>query len=291
MWDCVIIGKGPAGLSAATYAARAGLGVLVLGGKSKLEMAKVVENYFGFAHIAGTELLRKGMEQARKAGAAIKEEEVIALKHEGTNFIVESATGTYKSKSIIIATGISIKELGIKGEKQFSGKGVHQCAVCDGYFYKGKGVIVVGNGDFAAHEALELANNAKKTCIFTNGADSRISKALLKKLKSKKIPIRKERIIEIKGKNFVEGIVLENKRELKADGIFIALGVASAFDFAKRLGIEMKGNYIAADNKQHTNIKGIFAAGDCCGGMLQVCKASADGAVAAMSAIAYIRGE
>jgi len=288
-YDIVIIGSGPAGLSAAIYCIRGNMKTLVIGipNKSRAYLAHKIENYFGIKSISGKELIEKGIEQVKSLGGKIIEEEVIEIK---PGFILKTAEGNeFSAKAIILANGVSNKVSGIINEKEYVGKGISYCVECDGAFFTDKKVGVVGNGNYAAKKALDLLNYTKDVTIFT-GEKHEISETFIKKLKENNIKIEKKQIKKVIGEPFLSEIEFEDGSKMNMDGLFIALGIASSTDFARSLGIEMESEFIKVDEKNETSIKGIFAAGDCTGGILQISKAVGEGANAALNAMAYVKG-
>lgn len=283
MYDVIIIGAGPAGVSAGLYVKRANLNVLMLyKGESALEKAKHIENYYGFENgISGKDLYLTGIKQAKNLGIDIKNEETINIKKdEDGKYIVITEKAIYKTKTIILATGNKKNTAQIDGIKEFEGKGISYCAICDGFFYRNKEVVVIGNGKYAVSEANELINIAKNVTILTDGKES-------PEINNIKIDTRKIR--RIVGENKVEEIEFEDNQKLKVDGIFIALGTADGNDFAKKLGIITKNNQIIVNENMETNISGIYACGDCTGNLLQVSKSVYEGTKAGLQAINYVR--
>src|SRR5665647_2087076 len=283
MKDVIIIGKGPAGISAAIYLKRANIDVLVIGkGKGSLEKAEAIENYYGFVEpINGSELLSRGIAQAERLGVEILSDEVVGIKQE-EGFVVETSHSEYKAKVILLATGMSRAGLKVKGFESLSGKGISFCAVCDGFFYRNKALAVIGNGDYAASEIADLNNFTQDIKLFTNGLD-----ITTKKLSAEQVTVS-EKILEIKGQDHVEAIITDNG-EYPVDGIFVALGTASATDFAKSLGALTEGINLIVNENFMTTVDGIFAAGDCIGGFWQVSKSVSDGANASKHIIKYLK--
>ena len=283
MYDVIIIGAGPAGVSAGLYVKRANLNVLMLyKGESALEKAEHIENYYGFENgISGKDLYLNGIRQAKNLGIDVKNEETINIRiDENKKYTVITENETYKTKAIILATGNKKNTVKIEGIKDFEGKGISYCAICDGFFYKNKEVVVIGNGKYAVSEANELINIAKNVTILTDGKES-------PEINNIKIDTRKIR--RIVGENKVEEIEFEDNQKLKVDGIFIALGTADGNDFAKKLGIITKNNQIIVNENMETNISGIYACGDCTGNLLQVSKSVYEGTKAGLQAINYVR--
>ena len=283
MYDVIIIGAGPAGVSAGLYVKRANLNVLMLyKGESALEKAKHIENYYGFENgISGKDLYLTGIKQAKNLGIDIKNEETINIRiDENKKYTVITENGTYKTKAIILATGNKKNTVKIEEIKDFEGKGISYCAICDGFFYRNKEVVVIGNGKYAVSEANELINIAKNVTILTDGKES----PEINNIKNDTRKIRR-----IVGENKVEEIEFEDNQKLKVDGIFIALGTADGNDFAKKLGIITKNNQIIVNENMETNISGIYACGDCTGNLLQVSKSVYEGTKAGLQAINYVR--
>lgn len=289
-YDIIIIGAGPAGLSAAIYSARYKLKSLLLydsfGGM--IATAPNVENYPGFKSIQGIELTNKMKEQALSLGVDMKQEQVIEIKK---GFTVKTTSAEYKTKSIILAMGSERRKLNIKGEKEFAGKGVAYCATCDAPFFKGKDVAVVGGGNAAFVSALLLSKYANHIYLIHRQKDFKAEPLRLKQLKSsRKISIiTPAEIKEIKGKEFVSSIVLSTNKELKVQGVFIEIGSIPSAYIPKKLGIKLnKKNEIIVNENQETNIKGVFAAGDMTShAFKQIATAVGEGAEAAYSAYLY----
>lgn len=279
MYDCIIIGKGPAGISAAIYISRSNLRTLVIGKEdTALNKAKSIENYYGFEDsISGEQLFKNGINQVKKQNVEIKNDEVIDIEYGNGTYIVKTVNNEYETRIIVLATGKSRKTSNIEGEKTFEGKGISYCAICDGFFFKGKNVAVIGDGEYALHEAGVLKNVANEVTIFTNGGKLPENRSLSIQ------NVIEGRIDSIKGKTKVEEIILEDKRSIPVDGIFIAQGIASSADFAKKLGIFVRNNDIVVNENMETNVPGIYAAGDCTGGLLQICKAVYEGAKCGLS--------
>lgn len=292
-YDSIIIGCGPAGIQASIYLGRIGMKVAIIGKKdgSRLTWAHTIDNYFGFPDgIDGSLLLDKGILQAKKFNVEIIDEEVISIMKEGNDFKVISTDNELISTSVIFTTGVSNQSSGIAKEREFTGKGVAFCVMCDGVFFKDKKVFVIGEGDYAAKEALELLDYTRNVTICLNGKDIKISEKYLKKLKDNNINLTKEKLKEFLGETKIEGAISENDNKIEFDGAFIAVGVSSTLSLTTSLEVMVKNNYIIVDNDFKTNIKGVFAAGDVTGLGMQVSTAVGSGAKAAMSAISYIKG-
>ena len=282
VYDITIIGAGPAGISAALYAKRAGANVLVLYyGESNLDKAEKIDNYYGFVNgIDGKTLYNNGIEQAKKLGIEVKQEEVLHIEKVGELFKIKTEKEEYESKATIISTGNKKLRPNIKGIIKLEGKGISYCAICDGFFYRNKNVVVIGNGKFAVSEANDLKNIVNNVKILTNGDKIEINtdfETINKKIK------------EIHGEDKVEYIEFEDGSKLEVDGIFIALGEAGGTDFAKKMGIMLNKDNIIVDENMQTNIEGLYSCGNVTGGMLQVCKAIYEGAKAGLAATKYVK--
>jgi thioredoxin reductase (NADPH) len=277
--DTIIIGGGPAGMSAAIYLRRFRKDVTVImkdcGALGKTE---VVENYYGFNTIGGCELVKNGIEQAKKLGVEIIEDEVINLSFDG-NYVVKTSNNEYISKTVLLATGSNRSKLRVKGFEEYVGSGISFCAICDGFFYKNKKIAIIGNGKYMEEELNVLKQYTNDILIFTN--DTKIEVDV-------DFPVINSLIVELQGNEKLEKIITKDN-EYFVDGIFVAMGTASASDFATKMGAEVSGNKIVVNAEHQTNIPGLYAAGDCIGGLLQISKAVSDGAVAATSINKYLR--
>lgn len=295
MENIVIIGAGPAGISAALYAARGNMNPLVINnGIGALEKAEKIENYYGLEQpLSGKELYERGIAQAKALGVSILDAEVLGISGFDT-FTVKTTAGDFDTVSVILATGGKRSAPKIPGLKEFEGRGVSYCAVCDAFFYRGKEVAVVGNGDFALHEAEELRNVTQDVTIYTDGKEPEFSR-------EHPIAVNTMKIQAIEGDDKVSGLLMQSDTAAQdaeapensfypADGVFVALGTAGSTEIARQMGAEIsdKGN-IKTDEEMATTIPGLFAAGDCTGGLLQVSKAVYEGSMAAISAGKYVR--
>lgn len=282
MYDVIIIGGGPAGVSASLYSKRSNLNVLLIYNDiSNLEKAVKIDNYYGFPDgISGNDLFQNGLTQAKNLGVEILKDEITGIENLGSFFNIETPNNKFEGKTVIIATGNKKNAPPIKGLKEFEGKGISYCAICDAFFFRNKKIGVIGNGNFALSEANTLKNVTDKITIFTDG----------KNLENKTdFAINTKKIKEIHGDLKVSELEFEDGSKEDIDGLFIAYGEASAIDFAKTLGILVEGNNIKVTDKMETNVKGIFACGNITGGLLQVNKAVYEGAVAGLSATKYIK--
>lgn len=298
--DVSVIGAGPAGLSAAIYCSRAGLSTLVFGlpEKSNIARAHVIENYFGFEEaISGKALLKHGQSQAQKFGAKFPNSEVVDIKKsgDGTFVITDSLAQSYVSRSVIICSGMGFKKSGIENEQKFTGRGVSFCATCDGFFFKNKNVVIVGSSNFAVEEAIYMTSHTSQVTILSHGKDFSVGKEMKGLIAKNKIKLVKSPAIKsFEGESNLQKLIFADGSEMVFDGAFLALGNATASDFANKLGLERTGagnSFIVADaHTGETNVKGICAAGDCVGGNAQVAKSVGDGCVAAISVIKFIKG-
>lgn len=276
MIDVIIIGKGPAGISCAIYLKRYNLNPLVIAKDyGTLSNNSLIENYYGIESINGRELIDKGVEQAKKLGIEIKEEEVLSIENYD-NYEVITKKNTYKAKAIFLATGKTREKVFTKGFKEFEGKGISYCATCDGFFYRKKKIGIMGSGDYMLSELEVLKNFTNDIIIFSN-----------EKIESE-FEVVNDKIIEFYGEEKLQGVRTKEK-EYELDAMFIALGSQSGFSFSKHLGIVLdEFDNIVVDENYMTNLEGIFAGGDVIGGLLQVAKAVSDGAIAATRIKKYL---
>ncbi len=288
MYDVIIIGKGPAGLQSALYTARAKLKTLVIGKDSVIEKSSRIDNYCCSPTQSGEELIAIGVDQAKSVGVKFKKEIAISIR-KNSIFEIITDSNIYKSKALIIATGQPAKKVPIKNINNFEGKGIHYCSTCDGFFYDGLKIGILGYTDYAVQELKEMQNYTSNITLYTNGQEVKINATNLEYLNEHNIPILKKKISSFEGNQALEKILFEDQTEEDIEGIFIAYGTASSVDFARKLGIMIQKNAIQVDDDQKTNIKGLFAAGDCTGGFKQISTAVGQGALAGKSAIEYIK--
>lgn len=276
MYDVIIIGAGPAGISAGLYAKRANKDVLILYyGESNLEKAQLIDNYYGFENgISGKELFEYGIKQAKNLKIDVKKEEVLHIEKEDI-FKVKTGNNEFKGKTVILATGNKKLRPNINGILDFDGKGISYCAICDGFFYRNKNVVVIGNGKFAISEAEDLKNIVNNVKILTNGNEMKVDS---------EFEIIKTKIKEIHGDTKVTNIEFEDGTSIEVDGIFIAIGEAGGADFARKIGIFTSNDNIIVDDNMETNVKGLYSCGNATGGLLQICKAVYEGAKAGLAA-------
>ncbi|MGI6125684.1 MAG: thioredoxin-disulfide reductase [Planifilum sp.] len=299
VYDVIIIGAGPAGMTAAVYAARANLDTLMLergvpGGQ--MANTEEIENYPGFDHILGPDLANKMLEHAKKFGAQYQFGEVKQIV-DGTPYKkVVTGKETYLAKAVIIASGAEHRKLGVPGEEELAGRGVSYCAVCDGAFFRDKELVVVGGGDSAVEEGVFLTKFASKVTIIHRRDQLRAQKILQERaFKNEKVEFIWDTVVEeILGDEAVRGVKLYNRktgerREFPCDGVFIYIGTDPLTDWVRDLGITNDEGYIETDERMRTRLKGIFAAGDVREKNLrQVVTATSDGSIAAMEAQQYI---
>lgn len=259
MYDTIVIGKGPSGISCALYLKRAGFNVLVIGKDGgSLAMADYIENYYGFSKpVKAARLFKDGIKQAQNLGVEVVTDEVTYIEY-GGEITVKTLSAEYKAKTLLFATGKKKKTAPVKGLKEFEGRGVSYCAVCDGFFHKNKDVAVLGGGKYALAEAEYLKNIARSVKIFSDGKAEKIL------TDSFGADVIDEKIISIYGGEKVEGIRTEGG-DYAVSGVFIALGSAGAADFAARMGLETEGGNIVISGDYSTNMPAVFAAGDCAG--------------------------
>lgn len=285
MIDVIIIGAGPAGITAGIYAKRGNLNPIIFyKDKSSLEKTNNIDNYYGFENgITGKELYENGIKQAQNLGIEVKNEEIINIEIiNSKTFKVITNTNEYMTKAIILATGNKKNTPKINGIDKFEGKGISYCAICDGFFYRNKNVAVLGNGNYAISETNDLLNTANKITILTNGKEE-------PQFRADNVEVNNKKITKIEGNTKIEKIRFEDKSTLEIDGLFIAEGIAGSNEFAKKLGIITKNKKIQVDKNMQTNIKGIFACGDCIEGIMQISKAIYDGTLAGLAVINYIK--
>jgi thioredoxin reductase (NADPH) len=301
-WDVIIIGAGSAGLSAGIYTVRSGLKTLILDEKlpgGTISDASTVVNYPGFADISGGELAEKMTNHCKTVGAVIHElEPVTELELSGEKKIVKTSNASYEAKAIIFSTGSHYKEVGVKGEKEFRGRGVSYCGVCDGPFFKGKKVLVVGGGNSACITTLYLSGLAAQVAVIHRREAFRAEESLVTDIAAKGnvTTLWNTEIQEIKGDKQVKTVtVIDNitkqTSELAVDAVFVQVGEAPNSQIAKASGVETdEHGYIKIDIHQQTNLSGVFAAGDVTDHPIkQVGTAVGQGITAALEAYSYIR--
>ncbi len=291
-YDIAIIGLGPAGIQAGIHAGRRKNKVIIFGKASQSALAYAhLENYFGFREkIDGKELLSAGIEQLKKAGVTILEEDIIKIEplEKGFKLITEKEK-EFTALALILAMGVKRKKSFFKDEKNFVGKGVSYCVDCDAWFYKGKKVMVIGDGSSAIWGAKFLTQFAKKVYLFFSKGE--IPSEEKEALTEKEVKILDKKPVEIVGETEVKGVKLADENIVEVDGIFIEQGAKGPLELLAPLGIELDPetfSYVKVDKNMKTNVEGIFACGDLTGPPLQVAKAVGEGCIAGLSASDYV---
>jgi len=288
IYDVAIIGAGPAGLQAAIHAARRKALTIVLGKIEKSALYRAhLENYFGVpGKKDGREILEIGLAQARHFGAEYHPFDVVKLELGERGFHIETERAEiFEALTLIIATGVTRRKAKLKGEKELLGKGVSYCVDCDGFFFRGLPVAVVGGGSAAAHGALTLKKITSEVYLVSPQID--IPSELRRELEESGVKIILAKPLEILGEGEVEGLLLEDGQKLSVKGVFIEEGAKGALQLATVLGVALDPEnmtYIQVDREQRTNLPGVFAAGDVCGPPFQVAKAVGEGCIAGLKA-------
>lgn len=293
MYDIIIIGSGPAGMTAAIYALRAGKKVLViekenLGGR--ISTTPIVGNYPGFIEISGQELANNFYEQVINLGGEVELDIVIKIEDGNIKKVITEGN-TYEGKSIVIASGTQHRKLGLKNEENLEGSGISYCALCDGAFYKDKDVAIVGGGNTAIQYAILLSNICKKVYIIQDLEYVTCEKVLSDSIKSKGNveTYFNSKVTKINGEKELNSIEINNEHTIKIEGLFIAIGQIPQTSICKELINIDKYGYIITDENQKTNIDGIYAAGDCCVKKVrQLTTAVNDGTIAAINIVNYL---
>ena len=276
MYDVIIIGGGPAGITAGIYIKRAGFKVLIISkGEGALIRTEKIENYYGFeTPISGKELVEKGEKQAKNLGIELIKKEVIGIKYTESGFEVmvanQSKADKYVAKTVVIATGVNRNKPNMKGLQEFEGKGVSYCAICDAFFYRNKDVAVLGSGNYAIHEAEILKPVVKSVTLLTN------SEKLVEN-RDIDLNVNEKKVREVRGFEKVDEIVFEDDTAQNINGIFVAIGTASTNDLARKIGARVENNKIIVNDNLETTVPNLYACGDCTGGILQISKATYEG--------------
>ena len=282
----IIIGSGPAGISAALYARRGGVDVTVITkGAGTLAAAEWVENYYGFPEpITGAELEQRGIDGAKRLGVRFVWDEALEIQPsaDGAGFQIQTVHDTYESNAVILAAGAQRKKVPLLGIREFEGRGVSYCAICDAFFYRGKKVSVVGAGEYALHEAQTLQPLVAEIHLLTNGEEPAM-------MVPDSIAVNTRRIARLEGDRRLRHIVFSDDTRMDVDGMFVAIGTAGSMELARKLGVLLHDGRIAVGDHMETNVPGVYAAGDCAGGLLQVAKAVYEGAEAGLSVVRYLR--
>ena len=268
--DIIIIGSGPAGVSAAVYAKRGGANVLVISKDTgTLGKAKKIENYYGFKNISGKDLYENGLKQLENLNIEFVKDEVVQLNYT-SQFEVTTVNNIFQAKYLVLATGVSRNVPNIKGIKEFEGKGVSYCAICDAFFYRNKDVAVLGSGNYAIHEAEILKPVVKSVTLLTN------SEKLVEN-RDIDLNVNEKKVREVRGFEKVDEIVFEDNTAQNINGIFVAIGTASTNDLARKIGARVENNKIIVNDNLETTVPNLYACGDCTGGILQISKATYEG--------------
>lgn len=281
----IIIGGGPAGVSAALYLARAGIRTTIIeNGPGALAKAHKIDNYYGIA-ASGEKLYATGLEQAKALGVTVMQDEVLSVEYiDAFTLSLKKYAEQLTAPALILATGTKNITLNLPGLVQLEGKGISYCAVCDGFFFRKKNIAVLGSGAYALHEAEYLRHLAGSVTILTNGANGELAQAA-------GFAVKTAKLAQLNGDAKLTSISFADGSELAVDGLFIAMGTADSTDIARKLGAQINGRFITIDADGKTNIPGLFAAGDCTGGLLQVSKAVHEGARAGLAALNFIRNK
>lgn len=293
--DIVVVGAGIAGLTAAIYLKRANADFVVIEGGfpgGLLNKLKTIENYPSYPNITGSELVIKLMEQIKQLGIEITYGNAQSILKEADGFEVKTDIDSYECKAVIVATGISQSNDTIPGQEKFAGMGVSYCATCDGNFFKGLDVAVIGNNDIALEESLYLANLVNKLYLINPDKELSGNQKLIDSIfKSNVVEVLNEKTVSsINGDDFGLTSITVDEKEIPVAGVFPYVGKKSSTQILNNLKPEMKGIYVKVDETQQTNIEGLFAAGDLCDKKLrQLVTAASDGAIAATAAFQYVK--
>lgn len=299
-YDVIIVGGGPAGLTAGIYTSRHGLRTILFEGEAFGGKAKghhPIDNYPGFPDgITGEELMDRFIAQTKKFGVEFKKENVVEIQPFGDLKMIATRSGVYQSKSIILATGIQRKQLMVPGETEFKGRGVSYCSICDGPLFKDRVVAVIGSGNEAIEEASRMAETAEKVYAIPGLEGYKVDEMKISELeKNEKVEvIDGVKVESIEGETYVTNIKLSNasSKILDVDGVFISLERVPTTQIIRNAGIDTNENgCINIDSEQQTNVEGIYAAGDCCCGGMQIVTAVGEGGRAGLSVLRYIKSQ
>lgn len=286
MYDAIVIGKGPAGLSSALYLGREGYNILVLGDTGYLEKCKQLNNYLGIESISGIDFVNIAKRQVENVGVKLKNDKALKISKVVEGFSVLTNTDEYITKTIILALGVKKTSIKIKDIDKFIGKGVSYCVSCDGYFYKNKNIGVIGNSEYAVEEALNLKNYTDNITIYTNENEMDINEKYIVNLKQFNVDNRK--IKTLYGDNELTHIIFDDDDRVGIDGIFIANDTPNIDDLSNSIGIMTEKNKIVIDENNMTNIEGVFVCGDMINNFKQVATAVGSGAIAGNSCVKYL---
>lgn len=292
MFDCIIIGMGPAGMSASLYAKRSGMNTLIIDSNSPgglLNKITVVENYLGFGTISGSDLALKMFEHIRKENIEYKIETVTSVKDNHEYKTIYTTKGEYKTKTVIFAIGRKPKKSNIANEELYISKGISYCAICDASLYRDKDVVVLGGGNSAFEEAIYLSDFASKVTILVKDKISALDELVIS-AKNKNINIMTDiKVKEFIGEEYITGVKLEDDSIINCSGVFIYYGYSAETSFINNLGITDSKGYILVDKDMKTKVDGIYACGDIIKkDVYQIITACSDGAICALSAKKYV---
>lgn len=291
--DAVVIGGGPAGLSAGIYLSRAGQETLIIdSGDSALDRTDKVDNYLGFPDgTTGEELLELGRKHVERFGGSILGGEVLGVERndEENVYVVETEASGYEAKGLVIATGVSFESPDVEGIDEFEGRGISYCVQCDAFFFRDAPVAVLGSENFAVKESLLLLDYTDDVRLLTDGEELDVDESLRIRLEEEGIPVIEGDVEGVKGDQKLERVVLESE-EIEVDGLFVAIGTSGGTDLARMLGIPIDGSYLVVDEDLNTGVPRVYAAGDCIGGNRQVATAVGEGADAAINLLEELRG-
>ncbi len=284
-YDAIVIGRGPAGMSASIYLKRGNLNVLAIGkDRGILEQVQEVENVYSLGKTTGIEIQKQGENHAKELGVEIIESEVLRIEFTADGYIVKTKEEEFKTSFVFLGIGFKRKKLNIENINTYEGKGVSYCAVCDGFFYKDKDVGVYGNSEYAIEEAGMLLNTANRIFMLTDGKEAIAEMVKFQKENRDKVEIKEEKLEKMYGGDHLETIEFTNGSQVNTQGFFIA-EEANNKSFAMQLGLLMEGDAIIIDENGKTNVPGIYAGGDATKGIKQVAKAINDGMLAALDII------
>ncbi len=300
IYDSVIIGYGPAGCTAGIFTKRRGMKVVIIGDPmelSQVEEATVIDDWPGEFNISGAELISKFREHVKKLDVEVREERALSIEKTNGRFLVRTDKSEYAGKTVIIATGSRHRKAMIKGEEEFSGKGVSYCATCDAPLFRGKRVIVIGGGDSAVTYAILLKDTGAEPILVHRRDELRAAEYWQDRFRESGIKALWNSVVtEIKGDKRVKSVLVKNvktgkEEEVTVEGVFVAIGTVPTSEIARNIGVNIdERGFIKVDRNQKTNVPGVFAAGDCCDNpSKKIVTAAGDGAVAGDSAYYYLK--